>query len=107
MLRMEISLIDIHLLIGKLSLTMSKRRNILIVNWTCWHISGILALNGISYGYILIVDIGGVGSAIDGLILLLLNLSLRVVDGMDLHAVYCLGLVWDQSAVVRHEGLEI
>jgi hypothetical protein len=77
------------------------------MDWTCWHISGILALNGISYGYILIVDIGGVGSAIDGLILLLLDLSLRVVDGMDLHAVYCLGLVWDQSAVVRHEGLEI
>ena len=77
------------------------------MDWTCWHISGILALNGISYGYILIVDIGGVGSAIDGLILLLLDLPLWVVDGMDLHAVYSLGLVWDQSAVVWHEGLEI
>ena len=103
MLRMEISLIYRHLLVSKLSLTMPERRYSLIMNWARWHIPCIFAFYWISYRHTLVVDIGGVSSAVDGLILLLLDMSLWVMDGMDLYAVYWLRLVWYQSAVVGHE----
>jgi len=58
------------------------------VNWAGWYILCVLAFDWISNGSILVIDIGGASSAVDWLVMLLLELPLGVVYGMNQYATY-------------------
>jgi hypothetical protein len=55
MLGAEVPIAIVHLLACELALTVSKRWNILIMNWACRHILCIFALSWISNNCILVV----------------------------------------------------
>lgn len=107
-LRAEVSVVRIQLLVDELSLTMTEAWDRLVVNWTGWDVVRVFALYWVANNSVLVVYVGGVGSAVDRLVeLLLLDLPLGVMDGVYLRAVYWLGLIGYQPTVVRHERLQI
>lgn len=65
------------------------------MNWAGWHIPSILALNGVSNRHTLIIKVGGIGSTIDGVVLLVLNLPLGIMNRVNLHAIHYLRLIWN------------